>query len=107
MRLKLDPGSKITGLVLVEEKSGQVLFAAELRHRGQQIPDSLTSRRALRRARRNRKTRYRAPRFHNRRRPEGWLAPSLEASGTHDRHLGIPASGVRSRLGYQHGVSSF
>jgi 5-methylcytosine-specific restriction endonuclease McrA len=78
LRLKLDRGNKITGLVLVEEKSGQVLFAAELRHRGQQIPDSLTSRRALRRARRNRKTRYRAPRFHNRPRPEGWLAPSLK-----------------------------
>jgi 5-methylcytosine-specific restriction endonuclease McrA len=76
LRLKLDPGSKIKGLVLVE-KSGQVVFAGELRHRGQQIRDSLTSRRALRRARRNRKTRYRAPRFHNRRRPEGWLAPSL------------------------------
>ena len=77
LRLKFDPGSKITGLVLVEEKSGQVVFAAELRHRGQQIRDSLTSRHALRRARRNRKTRYRAPRFHNRRRPEGWLPPSL------------------------------
>jgi hypothetical protein len=77
LRLKLDPGSKITGLVLVEEKSGQVVFAAELSHRGQQIRDSLRSRRALRRARRHRKTRYRAPRFHNRRRRDGWLPPSL------------------------------
>src|SRR5215475_10954809 len=50
LRLKLDPGSKITDLVLVEEKSGQVVFGAELRHRGQQIRDSLTSRPALRRA---------------------------------------------------------
>jgi hypothetical protein len=39
LRLKLDPGSKITGLVLVEEKSGQVVFAAELSHRGQQVRD--------------------------------------------------------------------
>jgi len=33
LRLKTDPGSKVTGLVLVEEKSGQVVFAAGLRHR--------------------------------------------------------------------------
>ena len=33
--------------------------------------------RAIRRSRRQRKTRYRLPRFLNRRRPEGWLAPSL------------------------------
>ncbi len=34
--------------------------------------------RALRRTRRNRKTRYRQARFLNRTRPKGWLAPSLE-----------------------------
>ena len=40
----------------------------------------LSDRLALRRARRNRKTRYRAPRFANRVRSEhkGWLAPSVE-----------------------------
>ncbi|MFA5352700.1 MAG: RNA-guided endonuclease IscB [Thermodesulfovibrionales bacterium] len=77
VRLKVDPGSKVTGLALVCEKSSRVVFAAELGHRGQQIKNDLESRRALRRSRRNRKTRYRAPRFDNRRRPEGWLAPSL------------------------------
>ncbi|WP_204104769.1 MULTISPECIES: RRXRR domain-containing protein, partial [Spirulina sp. CCY15215] len=35
-------------------------------------------RRALRRSRRNRKTRYRQARFLNRKRPKGWLAPSLK-----------------------------
>src|SRR5262249_20780652 len=39
----------------------------------------LDARRAIRRGRRNRKTRYREPRFDNRRRPEGWLPPSLES----------------------------
>jgi len=39
----------------------------------------LGDRRALRSARRNRKTRYRKPRFNNRRRREGWLPPSLES----------------------------
>lgn len=43
------------------------------------IRDALTSRRQLRRSRRNRKTRYRKPRFLNRTRPKGWLAPSLQS----------------------------
>jgi 5-methylcytosine-specific restriction endonuclease McrA len=45
-------------------------------HRGQRIQERLADRRALRRARRNRKTRYRKPRFDNRTRREGWLPPS-------------------------------
>ena len=74
-QLKLDPGSKTTGIALV--KGGVVLWAAELTHRGQQIKNDLESRRSLRRGRRGRKTRYRQPRFLNRSRPKGWLAPSL------------------------------
>jgi len=77
LRLKIDPGSKTTGLALVREKDGLVLWAAELAHRGQQIKGRMTDRRMLRRGRRGRKTRYRPPRFDNRRRPKGWLAPSL------------------------------
>lgn len=78
-RLKIDPGSKTTGFAVVNETSGRVVFAAELTHRGQQIRDSLLCRRALRRGRRNRHVRYRAKRFDNRRRPKGWLPPSLES----------------------------
>jgi len=77
LRLKLDPGSKTTGIALNNE-AGLVVFGAELQHRGQEIKNSLESRRALRRGRRNRKTRYRQARFLNRTKPEGWLAPSLE-----------------------------
>ncbi|WP_424095686.1 RRXRR domain-containing protein [Moorena producens] len=52
--------------------------ALEINHRGQQIKNALESRRALRRGRRNRKTRYRQPRFLNSKaRPDGWLPPSL------------------------------
>lgn len=47
------------------------------RHRGGQIRDRLAARAALRRGRRSRKLRYRAPRFSNRTRPAGWLPPSL------------------------------
>lgn len=79
LRLKLDPGSRTTGLALVNDATGEVVFAAELTHRGQQIRDALTSRRQVRRSRRNRRTRYRAARFLNRRRAGGWLPPSLES----------------------------
>ena len=79
LRLKLDPGSKTTGFALVDDQNGEVVFAAELTHRGQQIKNALHARRAVRRWRRQRKTRYRAPQFDNRRRPKGWLAPSLES----------------------------
>ncbi|GLV54751.1 hypothetical protein KDH_15980 [Dictyobacter sp. S3.2.2.5] len=77
LRLKIDPGSKTTGLALVNDESGVVVFAAELAHRGQQITKDLNTRRGARRGRRQRKTRYRPPRWRNRRRERGWLPPSL------------------------------
>src|SRR6266568_1881137 len=77
LRIKLDPGSRTTGIAIVDDQSGQVLFAAELTHRGQDIKKALDDRRAVRRSRRRRHTRYRQPKFDNRRRPKGWLAPSL------------------------------
>jgi len=79
LRLKIDPGSKTTGLAVVNDNTGDVPFAAELEHRGQRIKKSMDSRRAIRRSRRNRKTRYRKPRFLNRKRKEGWLPPSLRS----------------------------
>jgi 5-methylcytosine-specific restriction endonuclease McrA len=79
LRLKIDPGSKTTGIAVVNDASGEVVFAANLSHRGSQIKKRLDKRRAVRRARRQRKTRYRAPRFNNRRRVIGWLPPSLES----------------------------
>src|SRR5579864_1331738 len=79
LRLKIDPGSQATGMALVDDPSGEVVFAAELTHRGKQIKHALDQRRAVRRGRRQRNTRYRAPRFHNRRRRSGWLPPSLES----------------------------
>ncbi|MEG4629925.1 RNA-guided endonuclease IscB [Microcoleus sp. AR_TQ3_B6] len=78
-RIKIDPGSKATGIAVVQEQTGRVTNALEISHRGQQIKDSLESRSSLRRGRRNRKTRYRKPRFLNRTRKAGWLPPSLES----------------------------
>lgn len=76
LTVKIDPGSKTTGFAIL--KGNQVIFGAELTHRGQAIKASLDSRRAIRRGRRSRHTRYRASRFLNRTRPKGWLAPSLQ-----------------------------
>ena len=78
-RIKIDPGSKTTGIAVVQEETGRVTNALEISHRGQQIKDALESRRSLRRGRRNRKTRYRKPRFLNRTRKQGWLSPSLSS----------------------------
>jgi len=74
--VKIDPGARTTGVAVVNE-SRQVVFAVEIEHRGYTIKKSLDARRAIRRSRRNRNTRYRAPRFLNRHKPEGWIAPSL------------------------------
>ena len=74
--LKLDPGSKTTGIALL--KGSELIWAAELTHRGAAIKDALLTRRQVRRGRRNRKTRYREARFLNRTYEYGWLAPSLQ-----------------------------
>ena len=80
--LKVDPGSRTTGVALMVkgEKRGWMAVAAwEIQHRGHRVHDALVARAQLRRGRRSRKTRYRAPRFLNRTRPRGWLPPSLRS----------------------------
>jgi 5-methylcytosine-specific restriction endonuclease McrA len=79
LRLKIDPGAKTTGLAVVNDITGQVVWASELAHRGEQVKERLDQRRACRHSRRQRHTRYRPARFANRRRRAGWLAPSLES----------------------------
>jgi 5-methylcytosine-specific restriction endonuclease McrA len=81
VELKLDPGSKTTGVALVADHQGGkvALWCGELHHRGAAIKKALDSRRAIRRSRRSRKTRCRAPRFNNRTRKAGWLPPSLQS----------------------------
>ncbi|MBS9390911.1 MAG: RRXRR domain-containing protein [Dolichospermum sp. WA123] len=76
IELKIDPGSKTTGIALVQGE--KIIFGAELSHRGSAIKASLESRRSLRSGRRNRHTRYRQARFLNRTRTKNWLAPSLQ-----------------------------
>ena len=80
LRVKFDPGSKTTGVAVILEgaQGPKVIFFGEIVHKAD-IKARLDKRRALRRGRRNRKTRYRKPRFQNRKRKAGWLPPSLEA----------------------------
>ena len=73
--LGVDAGSKTIGLSATTEK--EVLFEAEATPRND-IVGLLATRRQFRRSRRNRKTRYRKARFLNRKKKEGWLAPSVE-----------------------------
>ncbi|MBU2740905.1 RNA-guided endonuclease IscB [Acidithiobacillus albertensis] len=89
LRLKVAPGSKTTGLALVREQKTEdadtgeiirtlaVVMLLELQHRGHAIRKALKQRHDHRRFRRS-KLRYRAPRFLNRTKSEGWLAPSLQ-----------------------------
>lgn len=89
LRIKLDPGSKFTGMALVREaetidsetgeinKTTTALNLYQINHRGRAISENLTSRRAMRRRRRG-NLRYREARFNNRTKPKGWLAPSLQ-----------------------------
>ena len=97
-QLCIDPGSRMTGIAILSlsPKSGRnIVFAANLEHRGQTIKKSLQTRSGFRRSRRTRKIRYREPRWDNRKRGamflvdgkwqaerqgdhgKGWIAPSL------------------------------
>lgn len=73
--LGVDAGSKHIGLSATTKD--KVLFESDVELRND-IVDLLSARRQNRRARRNRKTRYRKPRFSNRRRKDGWLSPSVQ-----------------------------
>ena len=70
--LGVDSGSKHIGLSATTKD--KVVFESD----GNDIVDLLSTRRQNRRTRRNRKTRYRKSRFNNRKRKDGWLAPSVQ-----------------------------
>ena len=82
--LGIDAGSKHIGVSATTES--MVLYESDVTLRND-IVDLLSARRTLRRARRNRKTRYRKARFDNRvhGKNKGWLAPSVKQKV--DSHL--------------------
>lgn len=72
----VDTGAKHIGLAITSED--KVLYKAEIELRSD-IKSNLDTKRIYRRSRRNRKTRYRKPRFLNRKKTENWLPPSLQS----------------------------
>lgn len=82
--LGVDAGSKHIGLSATTEDKVLLESDVELRN---DIVNLLSTRRQNRRTRRNRKTRYRKSRFNNRRRKDGWLAPSVQ--NKLDTHLTV------------------
>ncbi|MFI0453472.1 RNA-guided endonuclease IscB [Actinomadura sp. 6N118] len=75
----IDPGSQHTGIAVFTAQGGERRgrYAIQLDHRGATIGKKMEQRAGYRRRRRSANLRYRAPRFNNRKRPQGWLAPSL------------------------------
>ena len=82
--LGVDAGSKHIGISATTKD--KVLYEADVELKND-IVDLLSSRRELRKGRRNRKTRYRKARFSNRKHGDGWLAPSVRNKV--DAHLVI------------------
>lgn len=80
--LGVDSGSRHIGISATTKD--KVLFEADVELRND-IVDLLSTRRELRHSRRNRKIRYRKPRFDNRKRKDAWLAPSVQQKV--DSHL--------------------
>lgn len=79
----IDTGSKHIGIAITSED--KVLFKGEVELR-QDVKSNLDTKRIYRRNRRNRKTRYRKPRFLNRKRINKWLPPSLQNRIDHTFH---------------------
>ncbi|MBL7101121.1 MAG: HNH endonuclease [Nanoarchaeota archaeon] len=73
--LGVDSGYSHVGLSAVSRK--QELFSAEVSLRDDMVKLN-SERRQYRRSRRSRKTWYRKPRFLNRKKDSGWLAPSIQ-----------------------------
>jgi len=73
--LGVDSGFENIGLSAITDK--KEVHSAEVKLRTDMVKLN-SERRQYRRARRNRKTWYRQPRFDNRKKPEGWLAPSIQ-----------------------------
>lgn len=73
-RLKIDYGSRYTGLAIL--KDAKVCWLGQLEHRTN-IKELLDKRRGYRKRRRNINIRYRKPRFKYRTKHKGWLPPSL------------------------------
>jgi len=72
----IDLGAKHVGVAI--QSGNKVISKGEIELRND-IKSNIDTRRIYRKSRRNRKTRYRKPRFDNRKRPNDWLPPSIQS----------------------------
>lgn len=91
--IKIDPGSKYTGIAVVRTSDNTVVLYMQIEHRGEQVVKNLLTRNQARRNRRSRETPYRRPKWGNKTlakgkkpgyetsRPDGWLPPSVKSIG--------------------------
>ena len=91
-RIKIDPGAKYTGIVVVREDTNELMFSLQLEHRGEQVKKNLDTRRGSRRNRRSRETGYRKAKWGNQcvgknghtdfisTKEDGWLPPSVKST---------------------------
>ncbi|GAA3869541.1 hypothetical protein GCM10023084_23380 [Streptomyces lacrimifluminis] len=93
VQIRIDPGSRSTGIAVTDGKQEadhdeavvtvrRGLVALEVRHRGRRIRDALQRRSEYRSRRRGARLRYRAPRFDNRTRPDRCGFPRLRLTRT-------------------------
>lgn len=105
VQLRIDPGSRGTGIALTDTTreyapdGTQVsmrrgLVSVELGHRGAQIHRAMGQRAGYRHRRRSANCRYRAPRSRNRARRKGWLPPSVQHRVDTTVSMGRRLSGV-------------
>lgn len=74
--LSVDSGSKVIGVAATG--NGKTLYASEVTN-SSDIHEKLSQRASSRRTRRGRKLRYRKARWANRKRPKGWLTPTMRS----------------------------
>lgn len=89
--IKIDPGSKTTGIVVVDDADNSVKMFIQIEHRGDAVKSALQTRNQARRNRRQRETRYRRCKWINHYlgkgskykadspRSAGWLPPSVKS----------------------------
>ena len=79
-RIRIDPGSKYTGIAIADNSTNDFVLGFIIEHRGEQIHKNLDRRRGAGRNRRNRETLYRHSKFVKGKAPtsrkKGWLPPS-------------------------------
>ena len=89
-RIKIDPGSKHTGIAIVRNDTDEALFFLQVEHRGDQVHRNKQAQKNARRNRRSRGTGYRRCKYgkgeHDSPREEGWLPPSVKSTADNVVH---------------------